>query len=245
MYHYTYRLTLNNNTDSRKYYIGARSCTEYPTKDSYFGSCKTLLAWIKEHGTEGIVKEILAIYGKRQDAIEHEINLHNYFDVAKNVEFWNKAKQTSVGFDTAGTKQTAEHIAKVKQATKGLRKTEEHKRKIGLAHKGRIVSEEQKQKQSQTMTGRKKTQEQIEKQRKSMLGKKHSEETKAKISLSNMGKKMSKEAIEKIKLSKVGSIVCFDMEQKKSVKITKEEYHSNKNRYKNNYSKEVRGLENK
>jgi hypothetical protein len=230
MYHYTYRLTLSNNTDSKKYYIGARSCTEYPTKDSYFGSCKTLLAWIKEHGAEGIVKEILAIYGKRQDAIEHEINLHNYFDVAKNVEFWNKAKQTSVGFDTSGT-----HIPK----------SEEHKRKIGLAHKGRIVSEEQKEKQSQTMTGRKKTQEQIEKQRNSMFGKKHSEETKVKISLSNKGKKCSDKQKQITSKIMQGMIICFDMEQKKSVKIPKEEYHSNKDRYKNNYSKEVRGLESK
>ena len=42
-----------------------------------------------------------------------------------------------------------------------------------------------------------------------------------------------------------GMVICFDMEQKKSVKIPKEEYHSNKNKYKNNYSKEVRGLESK
>jgi hypothetical protein len=142
MYHYTYRLTLSNNTDSRKYYIGARSCTEYPTKDSYFGSCKTLLAWIKEYGTQGIVKEILAIYGKRQDAIEHEINLHNYFDVAKNVEFWNRAKQTSVSFDTSGTTQPEELKLQKSLKTKGRLKTEEHKEKIRQAHLGKVKSKE-------------------------------------------------------------------------------------------------------
>jgi hypothetical protein len=153
MYHYTYRLTLSNNTDSKKYYIGARSCTEYPTKDSYFGSCKTLLAWIKEHGTEGIVKEILAIYGKRQDAIEHEINLHNYFDVAKNVEFWNKAKQTSVGFDTSGTKQPEELKLQKSLKTKGRLKTEEHKEKIRQAHIGKVKSKEHRKSLSIAKTG--------------------------------------------------------------------------------------------
>jgi hypothetical protein len=230
MYHYTYRLTLSNNTDSRKYYIGARSCTEYPTEDSYFGSCKTLLAWIKEHGTKGIVKEILAIYGKRQDAIEHEINLHNYFDVAKNVEFWNKAKQTSVGFDTTGI-----HISKSK----------EHRLKIGLGNIGRIVSEETKQKIREKAIGRKHSQEQNEKHRLFMIGHKHSQETKQKISLSNKGKKCSDKQKQTTSKIMQGMIICFDMEQKKSVKIPKEEYHSNKDRYKNNYSKEVRGLESK
>ena len=95
------------------------------------------------------------------------------------------------------------------------------------------------------MTGRKKTQEQIEKQRNSMFGKKHSEETKAKISLSNIGKKCSDKQRQTTSKIMQGMVICFDMEQKKSVKIPKEEYHSNKNRYKNNYSKEVRGLENK
>lgn len=189
MYHYTYRLTINNNTDSRKYYIGARSCTEYPTNDNYFGSCKTLLAWIKKHGTEGIVKEILAIYGKRQDAIEHEINLHNYFDVAKNVEFWNKAKQTAIGFDTTGTKQTEELKLQKSLKTKGRPKTEEHKEKIRNALLGKAKSKEHCNSLSNVRKG-------IPSPLKGMSigkGRKFTEEHKIQIGLANKGKIRSNE----------------------------------------------------
>lgn len=155
MYHYTYRLTLTNNTDSRKYYIGARSCNKYPTQDTnYLGSCKSLLAWFKEHGYAGVVKEILAIYSDRKDAIEHEINLHNHFDVAQNNEFWNKAKQTSIGFDTTGTRlseevkkqksilfknlvRTAEHRQNISNALKGKPRTKEHCLALSNAKKGK------------------------------------------------------------------------------------------------------------
>lgn len=200
MYHYTYRLTLNNNTDSRKYYIGARSCTEYPTKDSYFGSCKTLLAWIKEHGTEGIVKEILAIYGKRQDAIEHEINLHNYFDVAKNVEFWNKAKQTSVGFDTTGTTQSKELKLQKSLKTKGRPKTEEHKAKIRNALLGKTRSKEHCEALSKAKKG-------IPSPLKGMSigkGRKFTEGHKIKIGLANKGKVRSNEYRLQASLARLG-----------------------------------------
>lgn len=205
MYHYTYRLTLNNNTDSRKYYIGARSCTEYPTKDSYFGSCKTLLAWIKEYGTEGIVKEILAIYGKRQDAIEHEINLHNYFDVAKNVEFWNKAKQTSVGFDTSGTTQSEELKLQKSLKTKGRPKTEEHKAKIRNALLGKTRSKEHCEALSKAKKG-------IPSPLKGISvgkGRKFTEEHKIKIGLANKGKVRSDEYRLQASLARLGKPATY------------------------------------
>lgn len=225
MYHYTYMIKANN-----MFYIGARSCDVLPEEDNYFSSCKSLLAWIKENGIVGLVKEIVAVFPTRALAIEHEIELHNFYDVAKNKLFWNKAKQTAVGFDTSGT-----HIPK----------TDEHKAKIGAAHKGRVISEEQKQKQREVMIGRKKTPEQIEKHRTSRAGYTHSEETRKKISLANKGKKSSESQKNSVKASMTGMVICFDMEQKKTVKVTKEEYQSNKDRYKTNNSKEVRELENK
>ena len=95
MYHYTYKLTINNTTDSRKYYIGVRSSDKHPNDDiNYLGSCKTLLEWFKYNGTNDVKKEILAIYDNRKDAIQHEIELHDQFDVAANELFWNRAKQT-------------------------------------------------------------------------------------------------------------------------------------------------------
>lgn len=38
----------------------------------------------------------------REDAMASEIILHNKFDVAKSKEFFNRSKQTSVGFDGFG-----------------------------------------------------------------------------------------------------------------------------------------------
>jgi len=223
MHHYTYMIKAND-----MFYIGARSCDVLPEEDSYFSSCKTLLAWIKDNGVTNLIKDIISVFPTRALAIEHEIELHNFYDVAANKLFWNKAKQTSIGFDTAGT-----HIPK----------TEEHKAKIGAAHKGRKLSEEQKRSHSEKMKGRKLSDEHKVKLTNSLIGRKHSDETKQKISLSNKGKKCSNEQKEILKNNMIGMVVCFDIEQKKTVKVTKEEYHSNKNKYKTNNSKDIKELE--
>lgn len=137
MYHYTYMIKAND-----KFYIGARSCDVLPEEDSYFSSCKTLLAWIKNNGVTGLVKEIISVFPTRALAIEHEIELHNFYDVAANKLFWNKAKQTAVGFDTAGTEQNEELRLRKSLKTKGLQKSEEHKEKIRLAHLGKKKTKE-------------------------------------------------------------------------------------------------------
>lgn len=50
----------------------------------------------------------------------------------------------------------------------------------------------------------------------------------------------NKEVVEKIKKSKLGTINCFDIESRKFVRISADLYHSNKDRYKNNNSKEAK-----
>ena len=73
-------------------YIGSRGCECLPEEDiRYFGSYsdKTF------HPTEKI---ILGIYETREEAIAAEIILHNFYDVANNPHFVNKAKQTSTKF---------------------------------------------------------------------------------------------------------------------------------------------------
>ena len=44
----------------------------------------------------------MGIFSTRKEAVLNEIKLHNEFNVAINNSFFNKAKQTSTGFDTTG-----------------------------------------------------------------------------------------------------------------------------------------------
>lgn len=209
IYHYTYRITVNNPTDSRLYYIGARSCKKHPTEDAnYFGSCKEFNAWQKQNGKGQLTKEILAIWKNRKLAIEHEIKLHNLFDVAKNSQFWNKAKQTSTGFDTSGKpspmrgkRQSPEAIQKLRLATLGRPSPNKGKklsaeriealRQINLGrpspNKGKKVSEEIKNKTKRTWFKENSTPwnkglpapaHVIEAARLANIGKKHSDHTK-------------------------------------------------------------------
>lgn len=164
MNHYTYKITYTTG----KYYIGVRSCTKEPKDDtSYIGSSK--------HTPNKLVllKEILSTFKTRKEALQHEIYLHNQYDVANNDMFYNKAKQTSIGFDTTGTKLTEEHLKKVSNSLKNRVFTEEHKQKIALASTGRKKSIEERKKLSDSKKG--------------VSTGPRTEETKLKISLANIG----------------------------------------------------------
>lgn len=128
MKNYTYKITVEAPTDSRKYYIGVRSCLCAPEKDSnYFGSSRHLRAWVRENGAGSLHKEILAVFETRVEAVLHEVQLHEKFCVATNVEFFNRAKQKSTGFDTTGCFGPRN----------GVRHTEAAKQKNRMAHLGR------------------------------------------------------------------------------------------------------------
>ena len=92
MYHYTYIITNNNETtDNGKYYIGVRTSLNMPHEDTeYFGSSEYLKEDINEKGKNSFTKEILGIFNNREEAMQHEIELHNFFDVEKNDLFYNK-----------------------------------------------------------------------------------------------------------------------------------------------------------
>ena len=96
--HYVYKITNLNPTDERVYYIGVRSAID-PITDTYMGSSKYLNVAMKENGKENFKKEILSTWKTRKEAMQEEIRLHEDFDVAKSKTFYNKAKQTSTGFD--------------------------------------------------------------------------------------------------------------------------------------------------
>lgn len=200
MYHYTYMITVQNPTDSRKFYIGVRTCKVKPEDDLYFGSCRPFRAWQKTHGVEGLSKQILAIWPDRASALSHEILLHDCFDVGRNEEFWNRAKQIAEGFDTTGTthigynkgkKWTEDQRKKLSESLKGHPTSEETKRKISDAQKGRKMPEERRL----LLVGQKRSEEARRKMREARLGKPSwslgktfTDEHKAKLSAAKLGK---------------------------------------------------------
>ena len=116
MYYYTYLLT--NRITGMKY-IGKRTSKILPILDtSYMGSSKHVP--IAECD-----KIILSEFSNHLDLVNEEIRLHNLFDVAKNAEFYNRAKQTSTKFDTTGVKfiRSEEHKINISNATTGVKKT--------------------------------------------------------------------------------------------------------------------------
>ena len=116
MYYYTYLLT--NRITGMKY-IGKRTSKILPILDtSYMGSSKHVP--IAECD-----KTILSEFSNHLDLVNEEIRLHNLFDVAKNAEFYNRAKQTSTKFDTTGVKfiRSEEYKIRISNATTGVKKT--------------------------------------------------------------------------------------------------------------------------
>ena len=96
MIHYTYLL---KDKGSGMQYIGVRSCEGIPEDDFYWGSSKHL----PDNVSEICEKVILQTFPTRKEAVANEVKLHDEYDVATNPLFWNRAKQTSHGFDTQGT----------------------------------------------------------------------------------------------------------------------------------------------
>lgn len=160
MYHYTY--LIQHKTEDKRY-IGVRSCKCKPTDDtSYWGSSRHL----PENVQENHVKIILKVHSSRKKAVEHEMLLHDLNDVVSSNSYYNKAKQTSTGFDTTGLKLvfSEEHKQKISKTLKNKPKSEEHKKNCSLAQKrlaassdyvshrkGVTLSEETKQKVSNTI----------------------------------------------------------------------------------------------
>ena len=118
--------------------------------------------------------KIIHVFMKRSDAVLLEIKLHNKFNVNINESFYNRSKQTSVGFDVTGTTHSISVKLKISDSligkTKGRVKTEEHRTKISNTLRGHVQSEQTRLKKSE-----------------SHKGKVHSEETKMKMSSAKKG----------------------------------------------------------
>ena len=156
--HYTYEIT---NKKSGIRYIGVRSCNCNPSDDSYMGTSKKLDEAIEIEGKENFTKKILQTFPTREQAAQHEVDLHELYDVGANPLFYNQANasRSRLGFNTHGKKwgeETKRKLSKIHKGkvpwSKGITFTEEHKRRMSEAHKGikrKPFSEEHKRKISE------------------------------------------------------------------------------------------------
>lgn len=154
MYNYTYIITYTDD----KQYIGVRTSKCLPELDTkYLGSSK--------HTPNELFKskQILNTFNTRKEAVADEIRLHNLYSVSTSENFYNKAKQTSIGFDTLGValpKFSNEHKQKISESLTGRKRTDEEIKniKLGIAKSmpnrtPRIVSDEEKQRKSERLKG--------------------------------------------------------------------------------------------
>ena len=139
--HYVYLL---QSRVSDKCYIGVRSCKGLIGEDTYMGSSSVMTDEDKSNCNKIILKRCTT----REEAVAYEIELHSTLNVVESTLFWNQAKQTSTGFDTAGRQMSKEEkrrrgeIQRVRFKTqphpcRGIKLSEEHKQKIGLSGLGK------------------------------------------------------------------------------------------------------------
>lgn len=135
MTHYTYLLI---SSLDQKMYIGSRSCNMDPEKDVQYKSSTKLVP--KEY-LQNCKKYILKVHLTKIAAIEHEIFLHNLFEVGINPEFFNGAKQTSTKFDRSGIPMSDLQKERISKANIIARNTPESKLKSRNARLGVKVSQ--------------------------------------------------------------------------------------------------------
>lgn len=98
-HHYVYEIV---NLVNHMKYIGVRSCTCVPEKDTrYMSSSEYVKAAIKEFGLATFEKKILAVFETRELAVAHEVHLHAILNVDYDDGYYNRAKQKTTGFDTS------------------------------------------------------------------------------------------------------------------------------------------------
>jgi hypothetical protein len=137
-----------------KFYIGVRTSEKLPEEDTdYVGSSKYT------PNDKILKKEILGIFDTREAAITNEMHHQILNDVVKNNLYYNRAIQTSIGFDTSGLQlpKSEEHAKKIGDALRGRKRPEEVGKKVSASKKGRKGkprTEESKKKMSDIMKGR-------------------------------------------------------------------------------------------
>ncbi|CAK0877702.1 unnamed protein product [Prorocentrum cordatum] len=204
--HYTYAL---RGSQTGRWYIGSRTCppaVSSPEADtSYMGSSSD-----SQFKQERMHKLILTKHNTRADVVEAECFFHEFYNVAANREFANRARQTSIGFNRQGAQHNESTKRKISETRQGKLHSEETKQKMSAAKRGNH-SEETKKKMSETQRGKLHSEETKQKMSAAMrgdrhpfFGKNHSEETKKKMSETRRGKTPSDETKQKMSAAKRG-----------------------------------------
>ena len=147
MKHYVYKLT---DKTTNEFYYGVRSCKSSPFDDKYFGSMK-----IWKPNKNNLIKEIVGIFGNREDASRYETNIIS--SEIKNPLNRNYHLGSGMGF--YGGISSEEKKLKISNSMKGKHKgyknpfhgkkhSDYSKQKISDAQKGTIHSDETKEKMS-------------------------------------------------------------------------------------------------
>jgi hypothetical protein len=112
-------------------YIGARSTNTHPDLDT------TYLGSFSDKKFKPSEKIIIQTFSSREEAIDAEINLHNFYQVDINPHFANKRKQTSKKFDYGekrnpmeGKSHSLETKILISKKMKQKMKEKEHKEKL-------------------------------------------------------------------------------------------------------------------
>lgn len=102
-YHYTYQIT---EISTNMKYIGVRSSEVDPILDigvKYFSSSTNeIFRKNQKENPSNYMYEVISIFDSREDANNHEIELHKEYDVSKSELFYNKTNANSSGFCASG-----------------------------------------------------------------------------------------------------------------------------------------------
>lgn len=142
IYHYVYRIT---NVVENKHYYGKRSSKCDPKLDlgvKYFSS-STDKYFIQDQklNPNHYKYKVIYIFPSAKLAVSREVKLHLKFNVKNHSSFYNKANQTSDGFDSTGPK-SHETRMRMSVAAKGKSKSAEHNARNSEANKGKPKSAE-------------------------------------------------------------------------------------------------------
>ena len=171
-------------------YIGCRTCDCPPEDDDYLGS-------YHDETFSPTNKIVLETFSTREEALQAEIDLHEFYQVDKNPHFANKARQKTTGFYYAEKKFGEENPFYQKQHTE---ETKSKISQIGKEHKGWVEKRRTYVGENNPFHGKTHSKETREQLREKTLqqfstkghpfqGRKHSEESKAKFRENNKGEK--------------------------------------------------------